>query len=83
MIVPENVKADGRTTVMIKNIPNKYTLQALMEKIDENHAKTYDFFYLPIDFRVKKEKKYSFYKIRYFIRHLFKLLILLSFFWIE
>lgn len=56
MIVPENVKADGRTTVMIKNIPNKYTLQALMEKIDENHAKTYDFFYLPIDFRVKKEK---------------------------
>jgi len=52
LIAPENVKSDGRTTVMIKNIPNKYTLQALMEKIDENHAKTYDFFYLPIDFRV-------------------------------
>ncbi|KAL4487601.1 hypothetical protein ABPG72_017390 [Tetrahymena utriculariae] len=60
LINPENVKQDGRTTVMIKNIPNKYSLQALMEKIDQNHSKTYDFFYLPIDFRNKCNVGYAF-----------------------
>lgn len=34
---------------MIKNIPNKYTLELLLEEIDKNFEKTYDFFYLPID----------------------------------
>jgi hypothetical protein len=43
---------DQRTTIMIKNIPNKYTQKMLLQKINENHKDKYDFFYLPIDFKV-------------------------------
>jgi hypothetical protein len=81
---------DTRTTLMIKNIPNKYerlclsnacllltinnvtffsfhlipeifincsftcryTSKMLLAAIDENHKGTYDFLYLPIDFKV-------------------------------
>ncbi|RDY08962.1 Protein MEI2-like 4, partial [Mucuna pruriens] len=42
---------DNRTTLMIKNIPNKYTSKMLLAAIDERHRGTYDFVYLPIDFR--------------------------------
>jgi hypothetical protein len=37
---------------MIKNIPNKYTQKMLLQTINENHKDRYDFFYLPIDFKV-------------------------------
>ena len=37
---------------MVKNIPNKYEQDALLETINKNHSKNYDFFYLPIDFAV-------------------------------
>ena len=46
------MKTDMRTTLMMKNIPNKYTQVMILKKIDENHKKQYDFFYLPIDFKV-------------------------------
>jgi hypothetical protein len=54
MISLENIfqKLDSRTTLMIKNIPNKYSQVMLLKKIDENHKRFYDFFYLPIDFKV-------------------------------
>lgn len=42
-------KKDSRTTLMIRNIPNKYTQKMLLQKIDINHYMKYDFFYLPID----------------------------------
>ena len=50
----ENIlnKVEKRTTLMIKNIPNKYNQIMLLKKIDENHKNHYDFFYLPIDFKV-------------------------------
>lgn len=48
----DRIEADKRTTVMVKNIPNKYTIQMLKELIDRNHDQTYDFLYLPIDFKV-------------------------------
>ncbi|XP_020100155.1 protein MEI2-like 2 isoform X2 [Ananas comosus] len=51
---------DTRTTLMIKNIPNKYTSKMLLAAIDENHAGTYDFFYLPIDFKNKCNVGYAF-----------------------
>ncbi|MBA0757171.1 hypothetical protein Gotri_020282 [Gossypium trilobum] len=42
---------DSRTTLMIKNIPNKYTSKMLLAAIDEHCRGTYDFIYLPIDFK--------------------------------
>ncbi len=41
---------DPRTTLMIKNIPNKYTISSFLEEIDGNFKGTYDIFYLPIDY---------------------------------
>ncbi|XVF16811.1 hypothetical protein REPUB_Repub10bG0064400 [Reevesia pubescens] len=51
---------DTRTTLMIKNIPNKYTSKMLLAAIDENHNGTYDFLYLPIDFKNKCNVGYAF-----------------------
>lgn len=51
---------DTRTTLMIKNIPNKYTSKMLLATIDEHHRGTYDFIYLPIDFKNKCNVGYAF-----------------------
>lgn len=51
---------DKRTTLMIKNIPNKYTSKMLLAAIDERHKGTYDFIYLPIDFKNKCNVGYAF-----------------------
>ncbi|KAI5331460.1 PREDICTED: MEI2 [Prunus dulcis] len=51
---------DTRTTLMIKNIPNKYTSKMLLAAIDENHKGTFDFLYLPIDFKNKCNVGYAF-----------------------
>ena len=51
---------DRRTTLMIKNIPNKYTQRMLLNTIDESFKGTYDFFYLPIDFKNKCNVGYAF-----------------------
>jgi len=41
---------DLRTTLMIKNIPNKYTISTFLEEINHYFKDTYDIFYLPIDY---------------------------------
>ncbi|OIV97049.1 hypothetical protein TanjilG_11566 [Lupinus angustifolius] len=46
---------DSRTTLMIKNIPNKYTSKMLLAAIDEQCRGTYDFLYLPIDFKASNK----------------------------
>ncbi|KAL9239397.1 hypothetical protein vseg_013727 [Gypsophila vaccaria] len=51
---------DTRTTLMIKNIPNKYTSKMLLATIDEHHRGKYDFIYLPIDFKNKCNMGYAF-----------------------
>lgn len=51
---------DTRTTLMVKNIPNKYTSKMLLATIDERHRGTYDFIYLPIDFKNKCNVGYAF-----------------------
>ncbi|KAH9623702.1 hypothetical protein KSS87_013416 [Heliosperma pusillum] len=51
---------DSRTTLMIKNIPNKYTSKMLLATIDEQHRGRYDFVYLPIDFKNKCNMGYAF-----------------------
>ena len=45
----DKIEVDGRTTVMVKNIPNKYTQDILLSEFSINYEKTFDFFYLPID----------------------------------
>lgn len=38
------------TTVMLRNIPNKYTTKMLLAVLDRRFAKQYDYVYLPVDF---------------------------------
>ena len=41
---------EKRTTLMIKNIPNKYNIEQTLNEINENGFKNkYNCFYLPID----------------------------------
>lgn len=51
---------DNRTTLMIKNIPNKYTQSMLLDSINRNNSLTFDFLYLPIDFKNKCNVGYAF-----------------------
>ncbi|KAJ3079922.1 hypothetical protein HK102_003419, partial [Quaeritorhiza haematococci] len=51
---------DKRTTFMIRNIPNKYSQQMLMDYIDETCRRQYDFLYLRMDFVNKCNVGYAF-----------------------
>ena len=43
------------TTVMVRNIPTRFTSLSLIEVLkDYGFDKTFDFFYLPMDFKTKK-----------------------------
>jgi RNA recognition motif-containing protein len=46
----ERVEFDGRCTVMVRNIPIKYTQEMLIELFSKDEKiQKFDFFYLPID----------------------------------
>jgi hypothetical protein len=52
---------DWRTTVMLRNMPNNYTRDMLMELVDEmGFVGAYDFVYLPIDFSSQAGLGYAF-----------------------
>jgi len=51
----------ARTTVMLRNIPNKYNRATLLELLDkEGFAACYDFFYLPMDLKRNTNLGYLF-----------------------
>ena len=50
-----------KTTVMLRNIPNRYSQVSLLEEIDQEGFKgTYDFFYLPMDTQNRTNVGYAF-----------------------
>jgi hypothetical protein len=57
----EDSSQEWRTTVMIRNMPNNYTRDMLLELVDSmGFAGTYDFAYLPIDFQSQAGLGYAF-----------------------
>jgi len=46
---------DRRTTIMLRNIPNKYTLQNLVDEINSLFLGRYDYINLPIDYEVNNK----------------------------
>merc|ERR1719436_180218 len=56
--------AAGNTTVMLRNIPNRYTRTMLIERLDESYSGQYDFVYLPIDFNSQCNVGYGFINFR-------------------
>lgn len=52
------------TTVMLRNIPNKYTREMLVKQLNQDFRGGFDFVYLPIDFKNRCNVGYGFINFR-------------------
>jgi hypothetical protein len=52
------------TTVMLRNIPNKYTREMLVKQLEQEWKGEFDFVYLPIDFKNRCNVGYAFINFR-------------------
>jgi protein phosphatase 1 regulatory subunit 42 len=50
---------EKRSTIMVRNIPNRYTREGLLDDINE-FLGTFDFFYLPMDLSAHSNVGYAF-----------------------
>jgi len=58
---PRNPKMQERTTLMLRNIPNDYSRDMLLELMDsQGFAGRYNFLYLPVDFKRMAGLGYAF-----------------------
>uniref|UniRef100_A0A7S1F403 RRM domain-containing protein n=1 Tax=Noctiluca scintillans TaxID=2966 RepID=A0A7S1F403_NOCSC len=60
----EGHKNELFTTVMLRNIPNKYTREMLIKQLSIDFKGHFDFMYLPIDFKNKCNVGYGFINFR-------------------
>lgn len=63
-VFPGQMPLTGYTTVMLRNIPNRYTREMLASRLDQTFKDQYDFVYLPIDFNSKCNIGYAFINFR-------------------
>merc|ERR1719377_166778 len=60
MVDPDSTE-EWRTTVMLRNMPNNYTREMLLELVDSmGFTGCYDFAYLPVDFKSQAGLGYAF-----------------------
>jgi len=61
---PDLEEGEEYTTVMLRNIPNKYTREMLIKQLQVDFNGLFDFMYLPIDFKNKCNVGYGFINFR-------------------